>query len=209
MPTSIKFCGLNSPAAVHAAASNGAQFLGFIHHSSSPRHLSFEEMGALMRLAPEGVRRVAVMVNPDDDTLKRLMTEANPTHIQLHKVTDPTRIHAISSLTGLPLIVAINVKSLTDIETAQALEPHTAHILFDAAQAGSGSAFDWTMLKNLTLNKPWFLAGGLSSENVANAIAQTGAPMVDVSSGTESAPGQKSAEKIAQFHQAVLNGCHV
>jgi phosphoribosylanthranilate isomerase len=208
MACRIKFCGLNTPQSVQAAARHQPDFLGFVHHPGSPRHLPLAQMGQLMRHAPETVHKVAVMIDPDDNTLHALMAHASPSHLQLHHTTDIARLHQIAAQTGLPLILAINVRSRADIATARMLEPHVAHILFDAAQAGSGSVFDWGMLHGHGLQKPWFLAGGLTAENVAEAIAQTQAPMVDVSSGIESKPGEKSVEKIARFTQAVIHPAH-
>ena len=208
MREKIKFCGLTTPEAVHAAAANQAAFTGFVHHPSSPRHTGFEQMGALMRYVPADVARVAVMVDPDDAAVSELMRHASPTHLQVHKVTDMARLYALERQSQLPLIVALNVKNADDIGMASRLEDHAAHMLFDAASAGSGAAFDWQLLKHLSLKKPWFLAGGLTPENVGDAIAQTGTPMVDVSSGVESAPGKKDAEKIARFYQAVVNASH-
>jgi phosphoribosylanthranilate isomerase len=112
------------------------------------------------------------------------------------------------SYAGKPVISAVAVRTQADLTSALTFEEISDYLLFDAAHAGSGKAFDWALLKNIPLKKRWFLAGGLTPENVAEAIRVTGAPMVDVSSGIEDSPGNKSLIKIAAFNAAVLHAGH-
>lgn len=160
-------------------------------------------MRALIAHTAQRVKTVAVLVDPGDDLLAAIRTAA-PDYLQLHGVASLARIQEIATRTEKPIISAVAVQSPHDLTLAATLEEISTHLLFDAAQAGSGHAFDWGLLKNLALKKPWFLAGGLTAETVAGAIRITQAPMVDVSSGIEASPGKKSLEKIAAFNAAVL-----
>ncbi len=209
MRIKIKNCGLKTPESIDVAVRSGASFIGFVHHSYSPRHLTLTDIARLMALVPPPTKRVIVLADPDDALLDTIGNCPQPEFLQIHGVTDPARLQDISRSTGIPLITAINVTSTEDIALGKKLEPISAHILFDAPSAGSGMRFDWKMfhttLQEKSLQRPWFLAGGLNIHNVAEAIQITHAPMVDVSSGIESQRGVKSAEMIAAFNGAVAN----
>jgi len=204
MNTAIKFCGLRDAQTIAYATTQGARFIGLVHHHASPRHLPLEAMKHLADSAPPSVKHVAVLVAPDDALLAELFQHYTPHYLQLHQLTDAKRIAEISGRFHVPVITAISIRSDEDLSGLVALEAVSAHILFDAKNFGSGQAFDWNILANKKPQKPWFLAGGLDPINVAEAIRVTGAPIVDVSSGIESAPGIKSPEKIAEFYRAVL-----
>jgi phosphoribosylanthranilate isomerase len=205
--TKIKNCGLKTPEVIDQAISTGASFIGFVHHEISPRHISITQMAKLITHTNNRAKTVAVLVSPSDALLHEVISAA-PDYIQLHNVPNPARIQEISALTGKPIISAIAVQSAHDLALAATFEEISSHLLFDAAKAGSGHAFDWALLRNLPLKKPWFLAGGLTPDNIASAIRSTNAPMVDVSSGIEESLGNKSLEKIASFNAAVLNASH-
>jgi phosphoribosylanthranilate isomerase len=205
MTVKIKNCGLKTPQDVACAVISGASFIGFVYHAASPRHLSASEIQHLMSHVPPDVARVIVLVEPSDELLLSL---PKPDFWQIHGVNDPARIHAIETLAQTPVITGIRGSSTDDLKNVAALEAVSAHLLFDAAESGSGQAFDWSMLNTISLTKSWFLAGGLNPANVAEAIRSTHAPMVDVSSGIEDAPGIKSLEKIAAFNAAVLHALH-
>jgi phosphoribosylanthranilate isomerase len=200
----IKNCGLKTLQVLQAAAAHGASYVGFVHHVASPRHLELDSIAELARTAPASLKHVVVLVDPSDALLDELQRHFRPHYLQIHNVTDPKRIAAIGARTGIPVITAISVRSSEDLANIAALETVSAHLLFDGKESGSGEAFNWNLVSGLKLKKAWFLAGGLTADNVAEAIAITGAPMVDVSSGIESAPGIKSLEKIAAFNAAVL-----
>lgn len=165
-------------------------------------------MRNLVAYTAKRIPTVAVLVNPEDALLNTIATDVRPDYFQLHMMHEPTRLQAIHSRYGIPVISAISVRSEADLSHITTLEEISAHLLFDAPAPGSGKPFDWRLLKNLPLRKKWFLAGGLTPENVAEAIRVTAAPMVDVSSGIESTPGEKSLEKIAAFNAAVLHAAH-
>jgi phosphoribosylanthranilate isomerase len=205
----IKICGLKDIATASLAAGAGADFLGFIHFAKSPRHLDLTSMQTLIadvRASGVTARLVTVVVDPDDALVSAIATKVRPDLIQLHGHESVDRTCEIARLSALPLIKAISVENRTDIEAAMAYEPHVAHLMFDAKPpkeaalpGGMGLSFDWSLLAGLQTVKPWFLAGGLTPGNVADAIRATNAPMLDVSSGVEVSPGLKDASLIRAF----------
>ncbi|WP_022683230.1 phosphoribosylanthranilate isomerase [Sphingobium bisphenolivorans] len=205
----IKICGLSTPDTVGAAVRAGASHLGFVHFAKSPRHIEAEQLGSLCAAVPSHVERVAVLVDPTDETLSDLTAAGSLTALQLHGKESPERAAAIRQRFDLPVWKAISVKTRADIEAARAYGGAADLLLFDAKTpegaalpGGMGLRFDWTLLRGLPISMPWGLSGGLGIDNVAEAIRVTGAPMVDVSSGVESAPGIKSVDKIMAFCNA-------
>lgn len=209
MSVLIKNCGLKSEEAIHEAARTGASFVGFVHHLASPRHLEVADMAKLSAKVPDNLQQVVVMVDPSFDLLEEVLEGMRPHFWQLHRVREPSRIEAIARRTGIGVISAVSVRDRNALVGAEEIEKVSAHVLFDAfhphQEGGSGEVFDWSLLRLLKMQKPWFLAGGLNADNVATALKATGAQMVDVSSGIESSPGNKSLEKIAAFNAAVLH----
>ena len=206
MTVKIKNCGLKTSDAIVAAEMTGASFVGFVHHAPSPRHLPLEAIATLSKQTPESLKQVVVLVKPDDALIDAILKQIKPHFLQVHGVADPKRLADIRN--RAPLITAIGVSGKDDLAPASSCESVSDHLLFDGKTSGSGEVFDWSVLSGLALKKPWFLAGGLNAGNVAAALAITHAPMVDISSGIESAPGIKSLEKIAAFNKAVLNAAH-
>ncbi len=206
MTVLIKNCGLKTPEAIKSAAASGASFVGFVHHAPSPRHLALDAIAKLFAQTPESLKKVIVLVNPIDKLLDDVFRRMTPDFLQVHQVMDPKRLTEIRK--RAPLITAISVRTKDDLTNVAALEAVSDHLLFDGKESGSGEAFDWALLSGLTLTKPWFLAGGLTTANVAEALAISHAPMVDVSSGIERSLGVKSLEKIAAFNEAVMSASH-
>jgi phosphoribosylanthranilate isomerase len=210
LPVLAKVCGLSSFAAVEAAALGGASHAGFIHFPKSPRHMDFAQAAPLMQAAAAlGMTPVSVLVNPDDDTLAALLAAAQPGMIQLHGAEDAARIRSVQAL-GLPVIKAVGVGSGDDVARARQLADVADLVLLDAKPpadarypGGLGVRFDWRLLDGFASARPWLLSGGLDAANVGEALARTGAPGVDVSSGVESAPGVKDTARITAFLQAV------
>ncbi len=202
----IKNCGLKTIESIDCAVASGANFVGFVHCEPSPRHVTLEQMGTLITHTNKRVKTVAVLVNPDDLLLHKIMQNASPDYIQVHEVDSPYRIDEIKALCRVGVITAISVDAESNFNHAKFMAFASDYILYDAKHPGGGVVFDWSILKNhAPVGKPWFLAGGLTISNVAEAIRITGAPMVDVSSGIESSRGEKSEEMIAAFNAAVLN----
>jgi phosphoribosylanthranilate isomerase len=205
----VKICGLTSTEAAEAAARAGAEYGGLVFHPASPRNLALEQARALSAAMRGRLKRVALVADPTDAELAAIIAAAEPEFLQLHGNESVARTAEIRARFGKPVIKALPVSDRDSLNVAADYEAVADMLLFDArapqgAQraGGHGAAFDWTLLTNRSLGKPWFLAGGLNPGNVARAVALSGAMMVDVSSGVESAPGIKSAERIAQFISA-------
>ncbi len=203
----IKICGLTSPGAVMAAADAGATHGGFVFFAKSPRNLAHDQARALAAITPPSLKRVILVVDADDAAIAAAVDAVNPGFIQLHGRETPARVADIRKRFGLPVIKVAGVAGPDDITTF--LRDHEANadwLMFDAKPpkgsdrpGGLGESFDWRLLSGLKIAKPWFLAGGLSPANVADAIAQSGAHAVDASTSLESAPGQKDETLIAGF----------
>ena len=204
--TAIKICGLRRMADVDAAAAAGARYAGFVFFPKSPRAVTIPEAATLTRAAPGGVARVGLFVDPDDALLDAVL-EAVPLDIlQLHGAESPARLTEIRARHGLPLMKAVGLSGPEDFDALWTYGLAADLLLIDAKPApgaelpgGNGLAFDWRLLVGRRILKPWLLAGGLTPDNVAEAIRLTGAPGVDVSSGVESAPGVKDPDLIRAF----------
>lgn len=209
--TQIKICGLSTPETLEAALTSGASHVGFVHFPKSPRHLAMDRLAALARRVPPHVRRVAVLVNPDDSVIAELAGSGAIDIFQLHGNETPSRVADIRRRTGVESWKAVPVKRAADVTAGEAYADAADRLLFDAKTpdgaalpGGMGLRFDWDLLRGYRGALPWGLSGGLDAGNVAEAIRLTGAPLVDVSSGVESAPGVKDVDKIAAFCKAVL-----
>lgn len=205
-----KICGLSTTESVDAALSGGAAFLGFNFFPASPRVVTPEVAARLARPARGRAKVVAVTVDPDDALLTRLMAELSPDLIQLHGRESPSRAAEIARRTGVGLIKVLPVAEAGDLDPARDFDGLADHLMFDAKTppgaalpGGMGVRFDWTLLAGRRQSRPWFLAGGLDPWNVTEAIAQSGAPLVDVSSGVERGAGLKDPALIAAFLEAV------
>ena len=205
MDTSVKICGINSAEAADAVMRASADFGGLVFFSKSPRNLTREVGAALAQRMRGKVKLVALVVDADDETLGGIAAAVKPDFFQLHGQETPARAADILSRFHVPLIKALSVSEAADLARASAYDM-AEMLLFDAPPrenatrpGGHGVAFDWQILKGAHVNKPWFLAGGLNPENVGRALTASGAKMVDVSSGVESAPGVKSAALITDF----------
>ena len=206
---SAKICGLKTPETVAAALEGGAAFLGFNFFAASPRAIAPDAAARLAAPVRGKARIVAVTVDPDDALLDRLMATLKPDLIQLHGKETPARAAAVAARTGAGVIKVIPVSEASDLTAASAYEPVVEHLMFDTKPpkgavlpGGTGVAFDWTILKGRRFSRPWFLAGGLDPWNVEEALAVSGAPMADVSSGVERGPGVKDPALISAFLEA-------
>lgn len=207
--TEVKICGLSEPATLDAAVAAGADHVGFVFFGPSPRNVDFERAAGLAARVPERVGRVGVFVDADDQLIDRAVRSGRLTAIQLHG-GDPARLAALGARFGTEVWAAVPVATRADVERAAAFRGAAHRLLFDAKApkgadlpGGNALRFDWRLLDGVTMAMPWGLAGGLDVGNVGEAIAATGAPLVDVSSGVEDSPGRKSAEKIRAFVKAV------
>ncbi|MDX3910900.1 MAG: phosphoribosylanthranilate isomerase [Sphingobium sp.] len=204
-----KICGLSTPETIDAALKAGATHVGFIFFPKSPRHVTFEQAAGLAARVPRHVTAVGVMVDPDNEVVDQAV-HAGVSAIQLHGKETPVRVAAIRARFGLPIWKAISVKTRADLDEGQHYVGAADFLLYDAKTpdsaslpGGMGLRFDWSLLSGFQPPMSWGLSGGLDLDSVAEAIAITGAPLVDVSSGVESAPGIKDVDKIAAFCKAV------
>jgi phosphoribosylanthranilate isomerase len=209
MPITAKICGLSTPDTLDAAIAGGASHVGFVFFPPSPRHVTLEQAAALAGRVPQHVRKVGVFVDPEDALLDQAVRAARLDAIQLHRVA-PERAAAIGTRLRLPIWGAVAVKTRADLDGANALRGAVQRVLYDAKvpedarlPGGMGLRFDWSLLQDFAHPLPWALSGGLDPSNVAEAVGITGARLVDVSSGVESAPGIKDATKITAFLKTV------
>jgi phosphoribosylanthranilate isomerase len=209
MPVTAKVCGLSTIATLDAAIAGGASHVGFVFFAPSPRNLTRERAAELAARVPPHVARVGVFVDPDDALIESALDAGQLDVLQLHKVT-PARAAAIRAKTAREVWAAIAVRTRADLDAAASYTGAADRILYDAKTppgaalpGGMGVRFDWTLLDGFHHPLPWALSGGLDAANVREAITRTGATLVDVSSGVESAPGVKDTAKIAAFLKAV------
>jgi phosphoribosylanthranilate isomerase len=208
----VKICGLTESADVPAAIAAGARYVGFVFFPRSPRNLEIEDAAFMAAAVPEGICKVALVVDPDDALLDRITRDVAIDMLQLHGSETPARVAEIKARYGLPVMKAVGVASAEDLPKLDAYSKCADQLLVDAKPAagadlpgGNGIAFDWRLIAGRRWPVPWMLAGGLTPENVGEAMRLTGARQVDVSSGVESAPGVKDAEKIRAFCEAALS----
>ena len=205
MTIEAKICGLSTPETVDAAVAAGARFVGFLTYPRSPRHVASNDvLKALGSRVPTGVTRVGLFVDPDDALLDERLATGAIDLLQLQGAETPERVAAIKARTGKPVMKVIKVAQVSDVERGIAAYSSVAdRLMFEAAggalPGGNAKAFDWTIMSGRTVALPWFLAGGLTPDNVAEAVRITGARAVDVSSGVESSRGVKSIELIRAF----------
>jgi phosphoribosylanthranilate isomerase len=206
----VKICGLKTPEALDAALDAGADLVGFVFFAPSPRHIaSFDTARELGERVQGRAGKVALTVDADDLTFEQIVESLKPDMLQLHGKESLQRILTLKRKFGLPVMKAIPVETKSDLEAIRTYARVADRLLFDARApreatrpGGLGTPFDWTLLKDLDPGIPFMLSGGLDAGNVAEALAITRAPGVDVSSGVERAPGEKDPEKIRAFIKA-------
>jgi len=212
MTVAVKICGLREAEHVDAAVDAGAALTGYVFFPKSPRNVSIAEAAALTARVPEGVRKVALSVDADDDLLRAIVEGAGVDTLQLHGHETPDRVAKVRSTFELTVMKALPISDLADVETARSYQDVADMLLFDAKPpkdatrpGGNAVTFDWTLLKDTNWSVPWMLAGGLDASNVAEALRISGAEMVDVSSAVEDDQGRKDAAKIREFILAAHN----
>ena len=207
--TAVKICGLSDPQNLQTAIDAGTRFVGFVFYEPSPRNVSFDTAWNLARAVPTSIRSVGLFVDPDDELLERVLTGIQLDMVQLHGNETPGRVAEIKDKYKMEVMKAIRVREESDLEGIEGFDAAADWLLFDSKPekatlpGGTGHSFDWSLLEGRTFAKPWMLGGGLSPENVGDAIKQLSPNAVDVSSGVESAPGQKDPAKIKAFIEAV------
>jgi phosphoribosylanthranilate isomerase len=204
--TLVKICGVSDAAGFDAAVAAGADMLGFVFYPPSPRALAPAAAAALSSRAEGGPLRVGLFVDPEDALIEAVLAAVPLGLIQLHGAEDPARCAAIRTRFGLPVMKALGIAEPADLEALAAFAPVVDRFLLDAKPppgaalpGGNAAAFDWRLTAGRTIPRPWLLAGGLTPDTVAEAVRQSGAPGVDVSSGVERARGVKDPARIAAF----------
>lgn len=208
----VKICGLREESALAAAVAGGARRVGMVFYPPSPRHVPVDAAAALAARVPPGVECTGVFVDPGDSLLAVVLERVPLASLQLHGRETPRRVAEIGARFGLPTIKAIPVARAGDLARADDYAGAAQRLMFDARPpaadpdalpGGNGLAFDWRLVAGRTWPLPWLLSGGLTPDNVAEAVAVSGAREVDVSSGVESAPGVKDPARIAAFFAAL------
>jgi phosphoribosylanthranilate isomerase len=209
MSVEIKICGLSTEATLDAALAGGVDHVGFVSFPHSPRHVSAARAGELAARARGRAGVVLLTVDADDATLDGLVAAVAPDVLQLHGRESPERVAALKRRFGRAIWKAIPVSGAADLAAGDAYLGIADRLLYDAKPpkdavlpGGNGVPFEWKLLGNLDPRVRFVLSGGLTPENVDEAVRVTHAPAVDVSSGVESAPGVKSIERIAAFVRA-------
>ena len=209
MPLIVKICGLSTRETLDVALEAGADMVGFVFFPPSPRHLSLETARELGRHAKRRASKVALTVDADDAVLANIVETLQPDLLQLHGRETVARLRDIKQKFGLPVMKAIAVETAADLASLPGYTAVADRILFDARPpkdatrpGGLGAVFDWHVLENLALTRPFMVSGGLHAGNVAEAVRVTRAGGVDVSSGVERTPGVKDPEMIRAFIRA-------
>ena len=212
MPATAKICGLTTPDTVEAAVQGGASHIGLNFFPPSPRHVEVDQARALVERMPSHVQAVGVFVDADERLIADAVQGARLSAIQLHGSESPARVAELKRLTGLETWKVLSIRTRADLERARDYRGAADFLLYDAKTppgsalpGGMGLRFDWTLLDGFDHPLPWGLSGGLDPDNVADAIQSTGARLVDVSSGVETAPGVKDPGLIRSFLRAVAS----
>ena len=202
----IKICGITSEEDLKNAQQVGANFVGFVLVEKSKRFINLKKLELLSMIVSKPLKSVALLVDPSDDFLEKLLLSSKVDYIQLHGEESPERVDEIARITKVPLIKAIGVEKKSDLRNIRGYESSVDYILLDSKvkenehlKGGRGVSFNWNIIRGFNFNKPWFLAGGLNANNVIDAMKITGAKMLDVSTGVETKPGKKSFEKMREF----------
>ncbi len=202
----VKICGLKTQDALEAALAAGADQVGFVFFPPSPRHLGLEGARVLGDRVHGRALKVALTVDADDDLLRDIVAALRPDMLQLHGKESPERVASVRSRFGLPVMKALSVEARADLSPVRQYAQVADRLIFDARApqeatrpGGLGKPFDWSLLAALDCSVPFMLSGGLDASNLAEALAITNAPGVDVSSGVEREPGVKDPDKIRAF----------
>lgn len=188
----VKLCGFKDQDSLDLLAELKVlpDFVGFIFHPQSSRYISPESAAKISSQVSSKIAKVAVVVNPNIDTLKKIATNLRPQYFQFHGDESAEFLNFVKkNFSTIRIIKAFRIQKKTDLDLIKNYQSVADLFLFDSGSGGSGIAFDWEILQGLKTDKEWFLSGGLTPNNVAGAIKITKAKMVDVSSGFEEIKG--------------------
>lgn len=206
MNVEVKICGVNTPEALRWAAEAGADFVGLVFFPASPRAVTPAQSGAISGSLVGGPKRVGLFVDPEDALLEAALAATALDFLQLHGEESPARVAEIRARFGVPVMKALGIATEADLVQIAAYAEVADRLLLDAKPppdavlpGGNAAPFEWRLARLARINRPWLLAGGLTPANVAEAIAASGAPGVDVSSGVERSRGVKDPGLIRAF----------
>jgi phosphoribosylanthranilate isomerase len=207
MTVAVKICGLANDAAVAAAVAGGAAYLGFVFYPPSPRRVTPAQAAGLCAAIPDGIARVGLFVDADDDMIAAVLDAAPIDILQFHGKETPERVAEAKARFGCRVMKAVAIAGPEDVHGAAQYEEAADLLLFDAKPprrpgalpGGNGLAFDWRLIAGHSWRLPWILSGGLTAELLPEAVRVSGAAIVDVSSGVETRPGHKDPAKIRAF----------
>jgi len=209
---SAKICGLSSPETVGASVRLGASHVGFVFFPKSPRNVTPEQVASLTPIVPPQIGKVGVFVDADDALIDQAILVGGIDTLQLHGSEPPERVAGLRARhPKIGLWKAVPVRTRTDLQAARSYATIADLILYDAKTpagtlpGGMGLRFDWTLLDGFAHPQRWALSGGIDAANVERAAAITGARLIDISSGVETAPGIKDMDKIAAFLQRIAS----
>jgi phosphoribosylanthranilate isomerase len=216
MALSIKICGLKTEETIDTALEYGADMVGFVFFGPSPRNLSLLDARLLGERINNRALKVALTVDAGAKELQDIVDVLKPDMLQLHGTETPEQVALIRSKFGLPVMKALPIATRADLSPMRLYAKVADGLVFDARApkeatrpGGLGTPFDWTLLKGIDTGVPTMLSGGLTVDNVADAIRITNTPGVDVSSGVESSPGIKDPDKIRAFIRAARKAIKV
>jgi len=207
MSVAAKICGLSSEETVRAAVVGGAAYLGFVFYPPSPRAITPTRAARLCAAVPNGISRVGLFVDADDDTIGAVLAETQIDVLQFHGLESPERVAAAKLRFARPVMKSVAIAGPEDVLNAGRYEEVADLLLFDAKPprrpdalpGGNGLAFDWSLIAGRSWHREWMLSGGLTAELLPDAVRISGATVVDVSSGVERRPGEKDLDKISAF----------
>ncbi len=211
MTIEVKICGVNSAEAARAAVEGGASFIGLVFYRPSPRFVTPARAAEIAEAVPAGVRRVGLFVDAEDALIGEAVGQAKLDLLQLHGAETPKRVAALKARLGVHAMKAIRIAGPEDVSVAERYLEVADWLLFDAKPpatmtkalpGGNALSFDWRLIAGHPWPLPWMLSGGLNAANLAEAVATSGAVVVDVSSGVEDRPGHKDPRRIAAFLEA-------
>lgn len=207
----VKICGVKTPADLVVAADSGARYVGLNFFDKSPRFVSVEQAQSLCRGAPHGILKVGLVVDASDAGVDQLLRNVALDALQLHGSETPERVLEIKNRFDVPIIKAIGISDAGDLKRINLFGAVADQLLVDAKPpigaalpGGNGVTFDWSLIAGVDWAVPWLLAGGLTSDNVGQAIRESGADQVDVSSAVEKRPGEKDPDSIRAFCAAAI-----
>jgi phosphoribosylanthranilate isomerase len=200
----IKLCGFTEVKTIETAINYGCNFVGVVFAKNSIRYVDPNSAKILSDQIPNSIGKVAVVVNETIDTIKKINQNFQPNFFQLHGEEDINYIENLKKIfPKISIIKAISIFSKNDLTKIKNFDNHIDYFLLDNKNPGSGEAFDWKILQDFNLHKPYFLSGGINIKNIDEAIKIVNPKFIDISSGIEETKGVKSSKLIIEILQKI------